>query len=74
MSTIGHPDTLCLGVGYCTAPCETDEDCLTGQCITVQESKTCLLYDQFNETADLTTANTLLLQVSLTRAINPTAI
>jgi large-conductance mechanosensitive channel len=62
MSTIGHPDTLCLGVGYCTAPCETDEDCLTGQCITVQESKTCLLYDQFNETADLTTANTLLLQ------------
>jgi hypothetical protein len=50
-SKLGIENSLCLGVGYCTIPCTSDDTCSTGSCVTVQNQRTCLLYNQ-NITAD----------------------
>jgi hypothetical protein len=46
-TAMGTRNTVCLGVGWCTVPCETNEDCLTGRCDVVLDDKTCLLYDPY---------------------------
>lgn len=62
---LNNPNTVCLGLGYCTLPCLSDGDCVTGTCQTVQGSRTCLLYDIYETNETLSAiSNLLLIEVS----------
>lgn len=63
-TAMGTRNTVCLGVGWCTVPCETNEDCLTGRCDVVQDDKTCLLYDPYERNDTIfAQSNALLIDV-----------
>ncbi len=66
-AALGTRNTVCLGVGWCTVPCNTDADCLTGRCDVVQGDKTCFLYDPYERNDTISAlSNALLIDVSCT--------
>jgi hypothetical protein len=40
-----YTNSTCLLNGWCAMPCETNEDCITGNCTTIAQVKTCVLFD-----------------------------
>lgn len=57
------PGSICLGLGYCTIPCTTDSDCVTQQCLVLQSTPTCFLYNPFDVRTNNTEAGLFFISV-----------